>query len=87
MFMGHSILMMKYVSNKMIESGRGGVIINMSSVAGVKGTEIMFSYAASKFAIIGMSKAAAKSLAKHNIRVNAIAPGFIEGDVLRLFIS
>ena len=74
-------LMMKYVSNKMIESGRGGVIINTTSIAGVNGSEYLFSYAASKFAVIGMSKAAAKSLAKHNIRVNAIAPGFIESNM------
>lgn len=74
-------LMMKYVSNKMIESGKGGVIVNMSSVAGLKGGPFVFSYIASKFAVTGMTRAAAKSLAKHNIRVNAIAPYFIEGSM------
>lgn len=72
-------LMMKHVSNKMIESGKGGVIVNSSSIAGLKGGAFMFSYVASKFAVTGMTRAAAKSLAKHNIRVNAIAPFYIEG--------
>ena len=72
-------LMMKYVSNKMIESGKGGVIVNSSSMAGLKGGQFLFSYIASKFAVTGMTRAAAKSLAKHNIRVNAIGPLYIEG--------
>ena len=72
-------LMMKYVSNKMIESGKGGVIVNSSSIAGLKGGQFLFSYVASKFAVTGMTRAAAKSLAKHNIRINAIAPFYIEG--------
>ena len=72
-------LMMKHVSNKMIESGKGGVIVNSSSIAGLKGGTFMFSYMASKFAVTGMTRAAAKSLVKHNIRVNAIAPFYIEG--------
>jgi len=72
-------LMMKYVSNKMIESGKGGVILNVSSIAGIKGTEILFAYCASKFAVSGMTRAAAKSLAKNNIRVCAIAPHGLEG--------
>ena len=74
-------LMMKYVANKMIESGKGGVIINMSSVAGLKGGQFSFSYGASKFAVTGMTRSAAASLAKHNIRVNALAPYFIKGSM------
>jgi len=72
-------LMMKYVSNRMIESGKGGIIINMSSVGGLLGFDVAFAYCASKFAISGMTRAAAKSLARHNIRVCALAPSYLEG--------
>ena len=72
-------LMMKYVVNKMIESGKGGVIINMSSISGLAATPYLFSYTTSKFAISGMTRAAAKSLGMHKIRVNAIAPFVLEG--------
>ena len=72
-------LMMKYAVNKMIESGKGGVITNMSSVSGLAATPYTFSYATSKFAVSGMTRAAAKSLGMHKIRVNALAPFILEG--------
>lgn len=56
---------------------RKGKIINMSSVIGLTGNAGQVNYAASKAAIIGMSKALAKELASRNIHVNCIAPGFI----------
>ena len=74
-------LMMKYVSNQMIEAGNEGVIVNMSSMAGLVGTGNMFAYCASKFAVSGMTRAAAKSLAEHKIRVCAVAPGIVEGSM------
>jgi NAD(P)-dependent dehydrogenase (short-subunit alcohol dehydrogenase family) len=70
---------MKYVSQAMMESKRGGVIINTASVAGLLGPANMAAYAASKFAVVGMTKTAAKDLARHRIRVCAIAPGILEG--------
>ena len=76
-----TFLMMKYTSNQMIKSEKGGVIINMSSFLGMKGGDPLFAYTASKFAVSGMTRAAAKSLAKHNIRVCAIAPHMLEGDL------
>lgn len=57
---------------------RGGSIINMSSVVGLVGNAGQINYAASKAAVIGFTKAMAKELASRNIRVNCIAPGFIE---------
>ena len=74
-----TFLMMKHVSNNMVASGKGGVILNMSGYAGLRGVDVLFPYCASRFAINGMTRAAAKNLAKHKIRVCAIAPNMIEG--------
>jgi 3-oxoacyl-[acyl-carrier protein] reductase len=57
---------------------KSGSIINLSSVAGVHGNAGQFNYSASKAAVIGMTKSAAKEFASRGITVNAIAPGFIE---------
>ncbi len=61
----------------MSESGTGGAIVNMASMAGVTGAPNMVAYSASKAAIIGMTKSAAKDLAPRGIRVNCISPAFI----------
>ena len=60
----------------MVRAG-GGAIVNIASMAGVSGAPNMPAYAASKAALIGLTKAAAKDLAPKGIRVNAVSPAFV----------
>ncbi len=69
-------LVTKYMMKK-----RKGAVVNLSSVVGVVGNAGQCNYAASKAGIIGFTKSLAKELASRNIRVNAVAPGFIKTDM------
>ncbi len=62
---------------------KGGAIINISSVSGIVGIPRQTNYSASKAGIIGFTKSLAREVASYNIRVNAVAPGFIETDILK----
>lgn len=67
----------KYASEQMIRQGTGGAIVNTSSMMGVIGTNIGGTgYCGSKHAVLGITKAWALELAPHNIRVNALCPGY-----------
>jgi 3-oxoacyl-[acyl-carrier protein] reductase len=70
-------------ASRLMSRGRRGSIINISSIVGRVGNEGQAVYAASKAALIGLTYAAAKELAPMNIRVNAVAPGFIETDMTK----
>ena len=65
----------------MMPRKRGGRIINMASLSGVKGLPGQTNYSAAKAAIIGATKALAQEVAARSITVNAIAPGFIDTDI------
>ena len=67
---------------KPMEAAGGGSIVNISSVAGMRATKYMIAYAASKYAVTGMTAAAALELARYRIRVNSIHPGVIETPML-----
>jgi 3-oxoacyl-[acyl-carrier protein] reductase len=61
---------------------RTGAIINMTSFAGIFGSTAQANYAASKGGIIAFTKALSKEVAEHGVRVNAVAPGFIETEMI-----
>jgi 3alpha(or 20beta)-hydroxysteroid dehydrogenase len=73
---------MRTAARAMIEAGDGGAIVNISSIAGLQGMFGSTAYGASKWAVRGMTKIAAKELGRHGIRVNSIHPGYIETDML-----
>lgn len=73
-------LMMKAAARPMMRQ-KGGAIVNVSSVVGLSGNPGQINYVAAKSGVIGMTKTAAKELAGKNIRVNAVAPGFITTDM------
>ncbi|MFV5213333.1 SDR family NAD(P)-dependent oxidoreductase [Azonexus caeni] len=73
----------QYASRLMAKTGNGGSIINISSIIGRYGNAGQTVYSGSKAAVIGITKSLAKELAPKNIRVNAIAPGFIDTDMAR----
>jgi len=67
---------------RMIQSG-GGAILNASSVVGLYGNFGQTNYVATKAGVIGMTRVWARELGKYNIRVNAVAPGFIATDMVK----
>jgi 3-oxoacyl-[acyl-carrier protein] reductase len=75
-----SFYFLKAASAVMIKQ-KGGRIINLSSIVGVRGNAGQVNYSASKAGIIGVTLSAAKELGKRGITVNAVAPGFIETDM------
>ncbi len=70
----------------LIKKSKNGSIINISSTAGILGFPLRSPYAASKWAIIGVTKTLAMELGKFNIRVNAVCPGTIKGERMKRVI-
>ena len=73
--------MNKYVIVEMLKTG-GGAIVNTSSMYGLVGSAMSFAYSATKGAINQMTRSLALTYARDNIRVNAIAPGYVDTPIL-----
>ena len=71
----------------MVAHGQGGSIVNVASILGLRVASQVPSYAASKAALIQLTKAMALELARHRIRVNALAPGYVETAMNRDFFA
>ena len=77
---------MKVALPAMLKQGSGN-IVNVASLAGLKASGNNISYVASKFAVVGMTKAAALEYAKKNIRINAVCPGYTDTNMLRQLLE
>lgn len=73
-----AVIDMIQIASRLMARNGGGCFVNMASVTGVVGSPGQVAYAASKGAVIALTKSAAKELAPQHIRVNAVAPGIIE---------
>jgi NAD(P)-dependent dehydrogenase (short-subunit alcohol dehydrogenase family) len=71
------------VAAHMAKLGHGGAIVNIASIMGVGGANQLAPYCASKGGLINLTRALAVELARHDIRVNALAPGYIETEMNR----
>jgi len=77
----------QYMSQSWVEAGQGGNIINIASITGMRAVGGAAAYAISKAAVIHMTKIMALELARHGIRVNAIAPGYFTTDMNKDFLN
>ena len=80
-------LVAQETARHMANLGHGGSIINVASVLGLRAMSHLASYAASKAALVNLTRALAIELARHQIRVNAIAPGYVVTDINRDFLT
>jgi 3-oxoacyl-[acyl-carrier protein] reductase len=77
-----AFVLLRWATRRMIRS-RAGAIVNVASIAGQTGNPGQINYAASKAALIAMTKTLAMELAPRGIRVNAVAPGLIDTEMIR----
>lgn len=81
-----AMLCMKHAGRHMCEQGSGS-IINVSSLMGLRGYPMRAAYSATKFALIGMTEAVAHEVGRHGVRVNALCPGAVSGELMDRVIA
>ncbi|MFO1313676.1 MAG: SDR family oxidoreductase [Burkholderiales bacterium] len=81
-----AILCIKYAVPRMKARG-GGSIVNMASLMGLKGTPMRSAYTASKYAMLGITDAVSQEVGVHGIRVNALCPGAVNGELMQRVIA
>ncbi len=74
-------------ARRMVAGGRGGAILNVASILGLRTAAQLAPYAAAKAAVISLTQTMAIELARHAIRVNALAPGYIETELNQAFLQ
>src|SRR5258708_31541899 len=82
-----AFLVARAAARRMIEAKAGGSIVNVASILGLRVAGRVAPYAASKAALVHLTRALALEWARHGIRVNAIAPGYVETDFNRDFFA
>ena len=80
-------LVAREAARRMIDGGTGGVIVNIASITARRPAVGLGAYGASKAALVQLTRTMAVEWARHNIRVNALAPGYIETDLNREFLT
>ena len=73
-------------ASRMVRHGHGGVIVNIASILGLRAAGHVSAYSAAKAGLLSLTETMALELARHKIRVNALAPGYVETDLNREFL-
>jgi NAD(P)-dependent dehydrogenase (short-subunit alcohol dehydrogenase family) len=82
-----AFVMAQAAARRMVAAGKGGAIVNIASIGGVRIIPGVAAYTAAKAGLLQLTRQMGVELARHRIRVNAIAPGYIETDINRDFFA